>query len=348
MAQTQPAAASSVLERLPVSRWHWRLVVLVGLGSFFDLYEVFLGGVLAPVLAKEFDLGSTGKAMVLAAGFAGMFVGANVLSIAADRLGRRRVFILNLLIYSLFSLATAFSPNIETFLVLRFLAGIGLGAELVLVDTYLAEFMPSRVRGRMIAWAYTIGFLGVPLAALLGGRLVARQQLFGIDGWRWLLVFGGLGAVFVLVIRTQLPESPRWLESRGRDAEARAVVASVVRTVARGPTTTSAAPDSSTGSVNSVDDAPSVGEVLRIAFRDYRSRSVMLVIFQVLQTVAYYGFATLAPLVLVSKGFTVTESLGYAALTFAGYPLGSLASVPLVERVERKYLIIASALGIAV
>ncbi|MDT5111009.1 MAG: transporter, putative metabolite:H+ symporter, partial [Mycobacterium sp.] len=101
MAQTQPAAASSVLERLPVSRWHWRLVVLVGLGSFFDLYEVFLGGVLAPVLAKEFDLGSTGKAMVLAAGFAGMFVGANVLSIAADRLGRRRVFILNLLIYSL-------------------------------------------------------------------------------------------------------------------------------------------------------------------------------------------------------------------------------------------------------
>jgi putative MFS transporter len=346
--EEKPAAASSVLERLPVSRWHWRLVVLVGLGSFFDLYEVFLGGVLAPVLAKEFALGSTGKAMVLAAGFAGMFVGANVLSIAADRLGRRRVFILNLLIYSLFSLAAAFSPNIETFLVLRFLAGIGLGAELVLVDTYLAEFMPSRVRGRMIAWAYTIGFLGVPLAALLGGRLVARQELFGIDGWRWLLVFGGLGAVFVLVIRTQLPESPRWLESRGRDAEARAVVASVVGTVAPGPAIPSDAAKSSTGTVDSADDAPSVGEVLRIAFRDYRSRSVMLVIFQVLQTVAYYGFATLAPLVLVSKGFTVTESLGYAALTFAGYPLGSLASVPLVERVERKYLIIASALGIAV
>jgi putative MFS transporter len=118
--------------------------------------------VLAPVLAKEFGLGSTGKALVIAAAFAGMFVGANVLSIAADRLGRRRVFILNLLLYSFFSLAAAFSPNIETFLVLRFLAGIGLGAELVLVDTYLAEFMPSRVRGRMTAWAYTIGFLGVP------------------------------------------------------------------------------------------------------------------------------------------------------------------------------------------
>lgn len=346
MAGTRPSTAiSSALESLPITGWHRRLIVLVGLGAFFDLYEVFLGGVLAPVLAAEFGLGTTGKAMVIAAGFAGMFVGANLLSIAADRLGRRRIFLVNLLVYSLFSLAAAFSPNIETFLILRFLAGIGLGAELVLVDTYLAEFMPARMRGRMIAWAYTIGFLGVPLAALLGGRLVARQELFGVDGWRWLLVFGGLGAGLVMVLRRILPESPRWLESRGRDAEAREVVASVVARVAPGSAIEPAPAPSSAGPA---DEARSVTDVLRIAFRDYRSRSIMLVVFQVLQTVAYYGFATLAPLVLVSKGFTVTESLGYAALSFAGYPLGSLLSVSLVERFERKYLIIASALGIAV
>ena len=338
--------ASSVLERLPVSRWHWRLVAFVGIGTFFDLYEVFLGGVLAPVLAEEWGLGTLGKSMVIAAGFAGMFIGANALSIAADRLGRRRVFILNLLVYSLFSFAAAFSPNIETFLVLRVIAGIGLGAELVLVDTYLAEFIPAKHRGRMTAWAYTIGFLGVPLAALLGGKLVARHELLGIDGWRWLLLFGGLGAVFIMAVRTMLPESPRWLESRGRDAEARTVVESVAAKVA--PDTSipeSGAPESASGSG---DDARSVAQVLRIAFRDYRKRTVMLVIFQVLQTVAYYGFGTLAPLVLVSKGFEVTESLGYAALAFAGYPIGSLLSVPLVERFERKQLIIASALGIGV
>jgi putative MFS transporter len=345
MADSVPTAASSVLETLPVTRWHWRLVVFVGLGSFFDLYEVFLGGVLAPVQATEFKLGSVGKAMVIAAGFAGMFVGANVLSIVADRLGRRRVFILNLLVYSLFSFAAAFSPDVETFLVLRFLAGIGLGAELVLVDAYLAEFTPARVRGRMTAWAYTIGFLGVPLAALLGGKLVARHQLFGIDGWRWLLVFGGLGAVFVLAVRTMLPESPRWLESRGRHDEARAVVASVVAKVAPDTPVPKEWPASAS---HSDIHARTVADVLRIAFRDYRKRTVMLVIFQVLQTVAYYGFGTLAPLVLVSKGFEVTQSLGYAALTFAGYPLGSLISVPLVERFERKHLIIVSALGIAV
>ncbi|OHT84994.1 MFS transporter [Mycobacteroides saopaulense] len=339
---TPPPQASSVLDALPVSRWHWRLVVLIGLGSFFDLYEVFLGGVLAPVLAAQFHLDVTGKAAVISAGFAGMFLGANLLSMAADRFGRRRIFIANLLMYSLFSLAAAFSPNIETFLVLRLLSGIGLGAELVLVDTYLAEFVPARVRGRMTAWAYTIGFLGVPLAALLGGKLVARHTLLGIDGWRWLLVFGGLGAVFVLAIRTVLPESARWLESRGRHTEARAVVAAVAAKVA--PGTPIPAARSVTDSTRA---APNVAEVIGIAFRDYRTRTLMLLAFQVLQTVAYYGFATLAPLVLVGKGFTVTESLGYAALSFAGYPLGSLLSVQLVERFERKYLIIASALGIA-
>lgn len=347
MSGRQPATAALVLEQLPITRWHWRLVVVVGLGSFFDLYEVFLGGVLAPVLATEFGLGTTGKALVIASGFAGMFVGANVLSMAADRLGRRLVFIFNLLTYSLFSIAAAFSPNIEAFLVLRFLAGIGLGAELVLVDTYLAEFVPGRVRGRMTAWAYTIGFLGVPLAALLGGRLVARQQVLGIDGWRWLLVFGGVGAVFVLAVRTMLPESPRWLESRGRYADARAVVMSVVAAVAPG-TAVPDAHESASDQVDLGDAARSPADVLRIAFRDYRERSVMLVIFQVLQTVAYYGFGTLAPLVLVEKGFGVTQSLGYAALSFAGYPLGSLVSVPLVERFERKYLIMVSAVGIAV
>jgi MFS transporter, putative metabolite:H+ symporter len=153
-----------------------------------------------------------------------------------------------------------------------------------------------------------------------------------------------LGALFVLIVRPMLPESPRWLESRGRRDEARAVLDSIVRKVAPNNPAyrmSEEAPGSDR------DKAPSVTEVLRVAFRDYRSRSVMLVIFQVLQTVAYFGFGTLAPLVLISKGFHVTESLGYAALSFAGYPIGSMLSVPLVERFERKNLIIVSALGIA-
>ncbi|MEU9115573.1 MFS transporter [Streptomyces sp. NPDC048483] len=333
--------AAARLDRLPPSRWHRRITIVVGIGAFFDLYEIFLGGVLAAVLAEQWDLGHTAKSWVIAAGFLGMFVGANVLSVLADRFGRRRMFLVNLGAYALFSLTAAFAPNLEWFLVLRFLSGLGLGAELVLVDTYLAELLPRAVRGRYIAAAYTVGFVGVPVAALLGARLVAGHQLWGIEGWRWLLVAGALGAAFIQLMRRQLPESPRWLTVQGRDAEAAAIVTGIEERVARETGTT-------LPSVPEAESAPERKVPLGEMFRgDFRRRTLMWWIFQVLQTVGYYGFGSLAPVVLTAKGHTVTESLLYAALSFCGYPVGSALSVPLIDRIERRTLIIAAALGMA-
>ncbi|RLV47941.1 MFS transporter [Nocardioides mangrovicus] len=337
---TVQAGSAARLDSLPISGWHRRMTAIVGIGSFFDLYEVFLGGVLAAVLAEQWGLGTTGKSMVIASAFAGMFVGANVMSALADRWGRRRVFILNLASYSLLSIIAAFSPDLAFFVVVRFLCGVGIGSELVLVDTYLAEFLPGRVRGRYVSWAYVVGFLGVPLAALFGARVVAGHQILGLDGWRWLLIAGGLGALFVLAARTWLPESPRWLETHGRAAESEEVVA---RIEAAAGVTTPPRVDAA------VIEAAPEGRVplRRLLDPEYRRRTVMLAVFNVLQTVGYYGFGTLAPLVLVSKGYDVTDSLGYAALAFAGYPLGALVAVPIVERLERKHLIVVSALLLA-
>lgn len=338
-----PVAVHSAarLDRLPLTRWHWKITLIVGIGSFFDLYEVFLGGVLGPVLAKEWSLGPAGKSLVISAGFIGMFFGAIALGMAADRFGRRRMFLFNLAAYSLLSLAAAAAPDLAVFAVLRICAGFMIGAELTLVDTYLSEFIPARVRGRFIAWAYTFGFLGVPLAALLGGRFVAHHTLL-IAGWRWLLIIGGLGALAAWLLRTQLPESPRWLTVQGRAAEAEHVVASIEETVRR----------QSGGDLPAVRPAPEEPAErlpLRQMFTgEYQRRSVMLWIFQLLQTVGYYGFGTLAPVVLVAKGFPVVTSLGFAALSFIGYPIGSALSIPLVERFERKFLIIGSALAMAV
>lgn len=333
--------AAARLDRLPPSRWHRRITLVVGIGAFFDLYEIFLGGVLAAVLAEQWHLGHTAKSWVIAAGFLGMFAGANVLSVLADRFGRRRMFLVNLGAYALFSLLCAFAPNLSWLLALRALSGLGLGAELVLVDTYLAEFLPRAVRGRYIAWAYTLGFVGVPVAALLGARLVAAHQPLGVDGWRWLLVAGALGAAFIQLMRRQLPESPRWLTVQGRGEEAERIVAGLEERVAR----------ETGGSLPSVPETETVPErrvPLGEMFRgDHRRRTVMWWIFQVLQTVGYHGFGSLAPVVLTAKGHTVTESLLYAALSFCGYPLGSALSVPLIDRIERRTLIIASALGIA-
>ncbi|MFB6571471.1 MFS transporter [Streptomyces noursei] len=329
------------LDRLPPSRWHRKVTLLVGIGAFFDLYEIFLGGVLAAVLAAQWGLGPTAKSAVIAAGFLGMFVGANVLSVLADRLGRRRMFLVNLGGYAFFSLAAAAAPDLGWLLALRFLAGLGLGAELVLVDTYLAECLPRAVRGRYLAHAYTLGFVGVPVAALLGARLVAGHPVLGVDGWRWLLVVGALGAAFIQLMRRQLPESPRWLSVHGRSGEADRIVTDIERRVV-------AETGISLPSVPDTTDVPERRVPLGAMFRgEQRRRTVMWWIFQVLQTVGYYGFGSLAPVVLTAKGHTVTDSLLYAALSYCGYPLGSALSVPLIDRIERRTLIVAAALGIA-
>ncbi|MCZ0974700.1 MFS transporter [Streptomyces albulus] len=329
------------MDRLPPSRWHRKVTLLVGIGAFFDLYEIFLGGVLAAVLAEQWGLGPTAKSAVIAAGFLGMFVGANVLSVLADRLGRRRMFLVNLGGYAFFSLAAAAAPDLGWLLALRFLAGLGLGAELVLVDTYLAEFLPRAVRGRYLAHAYTLGFVGVPVAALLGARLVAGHPVLGVDGWRWLLVVGALGAAFIQLMRRHLPESPRWLSVHGRSEEADRIVTDIERRVV-------AETGISLPSVPDTTDVPERRVPLGAMFRgEQRRRTVMWWIFQVLQTVGYYGFGSLAPVVLTAKGHTVTDSLLYAALSYCGYPLGSALSVPLIDRIERRTLIVAAALGIA-
>jgi MFS transporter, putative metabolite:H+ symporter len=253
------------------------------------------------------------------------------------------MFLINLMIYSGFSLAAAFSPDLTWLAILRFGAGFGLGAELSLSDTYLSELLPRQVRGRYMASAYTLGFFGVPLAALVGGRFVAGHQILGTDGWRWLLVIGSLGAVIVFAMRRSLPESPRWHEIRGRHDEADRAT-SELEDRARAELNLSRLPEP-----GQVEVAPAHGAPVSEIFREpYRRRTVMLYIFQFFQTVGYYGFGTLAPLVLADKGFDIVESLGFSALIFVGYPLGSALSVPLMERFERKHLIVASAIAMGV
>jgi putative MFS transporter len=331
------------LDRIPPFKLHRRMGIAVGFACFFDLYDIFLGGVLAAVLAEPWDLGTTGKAVLISSGFAGMFFGAIVFGTLADYVGRRRMFMVNLVVYSGFTLLAAASPNLTWLAIFRFAAGLGLGAELTLADSYLSEILPRQVRGRYIAWAYTLGFFGIPLVAFVGARFVAGEDLL-IDGWRWLLVVGSLGAVIVLAMRRSLPESPRWHEVHG-DHERADALATRIEDAAKRDLELDTLPEPRAD----VNVAESTGQTtLREIFTPpYRRRSVMLWIFQFLQTVGYYGFGTLAALVLAEKGFAIVETLGFTAVIFLGYPVGSALSIPLMERYERKHLIVASALMMA-
>jgi len=327
------------LDRLPITRAHRAIVAIAGVGTFFDLFDIFLAGVLGTVLIDRFHLDRVSLPLVLASGFLGMFLGALGLGLMADRLGRRRAFLLNLAIYSSFTLLGAFATSAGMLIAARFVAGIGIGAELPLVDAYLSEFLPPRHRGRYTAVAYTVGFVGVPAVGFLARVLVPRQP-FGIEGWRWVFVAGSLGGAVIWWLRRDLPESPRWLESRGRHAEADAIVTRLEHEAGGVVTNGNRAP---------VDPAAAVAApVARLFSPPYAGRTVVLWIFQIFQSVGYYGFGTLVPLVLASKGFSVVNSLTYVSAVYIGYPLGSALSIPLVERFDRRWLIVGSAMVMAV
>ena len=330
------ATVAARLDRLPVTRLHRYFIAVVGVATFFDLYDLFLASTVSTVLTKEFAVGPDALKLFLASAFLGAFVGAVTLGRLADRIGRRRAFLLTLSVYSLFTLLGAFSSDVWVLVVCRFVAGIGIGAELPLADAYLSDLLPARSRGRAIAWAYTIGFCGVPAAGFLARGLVGTAPL-GIDGWRWLFVIGALGAAIVWGLRFGLPESPRWLAAQGRDAEAEEVVARL-EAAAPGPL---------------AEPAPTPPEPLperasALLRPPWRRRAVMLYVFQALQAFGYYGFGSLVPVVLAAKGYGLVTSLTFSALTFLGYPLGSALSIPIIERFERKWLIVASAVGMAV
>ena len=250
----------------------------------------------------------------------------------ADRFGRRPAFLVNLGIYSLFTFFGAFSINAAVLVITRFIAGIGIGAEVPLSDAYLSELLPAAHRGRLMAWAYTAGFLGVPAAGLLARVLVPLRPL-GVAGWRWLFVAGSLGGVIVWSLRRLLPESPRWLESAGKTSEA----AQIANEFARTDLTEQGKPAREQGLPFQV-----------LLDGQYRKTTLMLCVFQIFQAVGYYGFGTIIPLVLAAKGFSVLSSLTYVTITFLGYPIGAALSIVVVERMERRQLIAGSALLMAV
>ncbi|MFI7102489.1 MFS transporter [Streptomyces sp. NPDC050161] len=325
------------MNRLPVTRLHRRIIVVVGLGLFFDMFEIFLAGTMSTVLKERFHLSAAQLPLVLGSTFLGMFIGALVLGRLADRMGRRRAFLFNLCFYSFFTLLGAFSPNPVFLVATRFCAGLGVGAEHPLADAYLSDVLPARHRGRCSAWAYTFSYLAVPVVGFAALGLSTRAP-WGVDGWRWLMASGALGAVLVLWLRRNLPESPRWLESAGRQAEAEAVMARFEREAGPGLPPPAAAPA-----------PPAAAKLpLKTLLRaPYKRRLTMLGLFHLLQTWGYYGFGTLVPTVLVARGYSVTNSLLFSSVTFIGYPCGSLLSLPLIKRFERKYLLVGTSVGMA-
>ena len=226
------AGIAARLERLPAGRAMWTRVVLLSLGGFFEFYDMFMSAYVGPGLVKEGILtpttpglfGTSGLAGFVAAFFAGLFIGTALFGFVADRFGRRTIFTMSLLWYTAAATVMAFQTTAFGLDLWRFIAGVGIGVELVTIDTYIAELVPSGVRGRAFAFNQVVQFCAIPVVALLAYLLVPLRP-FGLEGWRFVVLAGSCGALIVWFIRRAVPESPRWLAHHGRGAEADAIVA---------------------------------------------------------------------------------------------------------------------------
>ncbi|MFM0653599.1 MFS transporter [Paraburkholderia sediminicola] len=332
-----------LMDDMPVGTLHRFVVWVVGIGLFFDMYEIFLVSSIGTALQEEygFDRHSTDFKLLLASAFIGMFFGSFFLGSMADRIGRRKAFLVSLAWYSGFSLIGAFSVNAWMLLVCRLLTGIGVGAIYPVADSFLSEILPKDRRGRLAAWAYTASYFAVPMVGFLA--LWLNPLHFGVvGGWRVTLAIGSLGAVFVMLVQHRLPESPRWLLAQGRVSEAHAMLRRFAQSAA--VSVPHIAPEKV---ING--HASTLSERLALLRRSpYNKRYVMLAIFHLFQGFGYYGFGTLASLVVKSRGFNVTDGTLFTALSFLGYPVGSLLSIPLLNWVERRSLVIGAILAIAV
>ncbi|MBN3759559.1 MFS transporter [Burkholderia sp. Ac-20365] len=344
------AALSARMDRLPVTRYLWMLVLLISLGGFFEVYDLIFTGYIAPGMAKsgllktttESFFGLQGIAGFIASTFAGLFVGTFCFGWLPDRFGRRKVFTISLLWYSIGSAIMAFQTSPEGLILWRFITGIGVGIEIVTIDSYITELVPQHMRGRAMAFNQAVMFAAAPAAAILSYWLVPTT-LAGIDGWRWVVLLGSAGALIVWLIRLVVPESPRWLASHGHVERGERVVRKMEQMAEMQSGRALPAP-------LPVVELPvhrraSLAELWQ---PPYRSRLIMLIVFNFCQAIGYYGFANWVPTLLIGQGITVTKSLLYSFIIAIALPCGPLLAMLFADKVQRKWLIVGSAFAVIV
>ncbi len=346
--RSQAALISARLDRLPTTRYIWTLLLLISLGGCFEFYDLFVTAYIAPGLIRSGLFSATsasffalhGLASFVSATFAGLFIGTIAFGFAADRFGRRAIFTYSLLWYTAGSIVMVFQFTTLGVLIWRFITGIGIGIELVTIDAYIAELMPKEIRGRAFALNQVVQFTTIPLVALISWLLVPRNP-FGVDGWRWVVLIGSAGAIFVWFIRRSIPESPRWLIARGHISEAERAVTNMEKRVEAEfgaelpPVVTEA----------SAEESPNV-KFVQIFRPPYLRRTLMLMVFHLAQTVGYYGFASWVPTLLIAAGIRTTASLQYSFIIAISAPLGPLLVQGIADKLERKWQIVWSAICI--
>lgn len=345
-AMQPPRARGSVADRLeamPFCRFHRNFLLMVTAGEFVETLMLLGNGVLLALVAEVLHFSTAVATWAIpVAFFAGEFVGSIVSGQVADRYGRKIVFSYDLLVFGIGMIAGGFMSSPELVGICVFVAGLGVGGEFPVVDAYTTEMFPGKDRGRRMATVYTLAVLAAPLIAALAWAV--SHPTAGHYSWRALFWVIGVCGLIVWVIRFRVPESPRWLETEGRVEEAHALVSSFSdeAPVPEDPATGRESPDQPPAPP--VEHARGWSTLSRIFDPEIRSRTTMMLVFQFCQSGIFYGFTTLAPTFLLHKGISLVHTLEFSMVIYGGFFAGSLFSIPTIDRIERKWGIVATAL----
>ncbi|QLD10510.1 MFS transporter [Microbacterium oleivorans] len=346
MTDTATPSVARRLDDLPFGRRHLKVLTGSGLGWALDAMDVGLISFIITALIAEWSLETSQASWIASAGFAGMAIGASLGGLLADRFGRRSVFAVTLLVYGVATGASAAVGGLAVLLVLRFVVGLGLGAELPVASTYVSEFAPARIRGRIIVVLEAFWAVGWTASALIGYFVIPQVE----DGWRWALLIGAVPAAYALIVRWGLPESPRWLERRGRHAEADAIVRRFE--AESGPAASRASRDPAVA-VDAAEVRPpaavSAGGRLRALWSgEFRVRTACLWLVWFCVNFSYYGAFIWIPTILYTQGYDLVRSFGFTLIiTLAQLP-GYAVAAWLIEVWGRRLTLSVFLVGSAV
>ncbi|HWC21624.1 MAG TPA: MFS transporter [Flexivirga sp.] len=323
------------LDRLPIGRFHRRVLLALAVAFLFEFGDLNTFAYVAPALKDNLGLSVHAIAVVTSASFVGMFIGATFGGRFADAVGRRRALLGSVTFFSTSSLLNAFMSSTVSLGIARVLTGAGLSAMTVAGTTYVCEIMPAANRGRMQSGVMAIGLVGIPAMSFAARAIIP----LGHDSWRFVFVFGALGALALPLI-ARLPESPRWLLQHGMSDRAHEVVAAIESETGR--------PSSeSEPIVVWSEQQPERGTYVMLFRGAVGRRTLMLSVVWIFQTLGFYGFVAWVPTLLQAHGFDLVHSLTFSALTTLGAVPGALLAWPLSDRFGRKVPIAIVAASIA-
>ena len=319
------------LNALPVSSFHYKLLVVAGIGWVFDSMDTGLIAFVLPLLIKEWGLSATQAGMLGSIGLVGMALGAVAAGTLADRVGRKTVFSVTIVLYSLATGLCAVAPNYELLVLFRFLVGLGLGGELPVAATLVTEYVPGRARGRFMVLLESFWAVGWLLAALIAYFIIP------VTGWRTAFLIGALPALYTMVIRMHLPESVRYLLKKRKIEEARKIVSSLEERCHM---------EHRPLEVTEKDVAEETkGSFTALWTSRFIKRTVMLWLVWFGIVFSYYGVFMWLPSLVFKQGFTVVKTFEYVLVMTLSQLPGYAAAAWLVDRLGRRYTLSLFLLG---